>query len=57
MTVSQHILEKRALNAQFEEAMQYIFTIEEENKQLKINQERDAHEQDAFCVKIEQQQK
>ena len=42
------------MNAQFKEVMQRIFTIEEENKQLKINQERDAHGWDAFCVKIEQ---
>ena len=56
MTVSQHVLEKRALKAQFEEAM-CIFTVEEENKQLKINQECNAHERDAFYVKIEQLQK
>ena len=41
----------------FEEAMQRIFTIQEENKQLKIIQERDAHERDAFYLKIQQLQK
>ena len=32
MTVSQHVLEKRALKAQFEEAMQLVFSSEEEIK-------------------------
>ena len=54
MTVSQHILEKGARNAQFEEAIQRIFNAEEENKQLKITQERDAHKRDTFYAKIEQ---
>ena len=37
--------------------MQRVFTVQKENKQLKIIQERDAQERDAFCVKIEQLQK
>ena len=52
-TISQSTLEKRALQHQFEEAMQRIMRSEEEVKQLKIRQEQDAHERDTFCNKIE----
>ena len=37
--------------------MQRVFNSKEEIKQLKINQECDAHERDTFCAKIEQLQK
>ena len=57
MVVSQHVLEKRALTAKFEEAIQHVISLQEENRLLKISQVRDAHERDAFCLKIEQLQK
>ena len=56
-TISQSTLEKRALQHQFEEAMQRIMRSEEEVKQLKIRQEQDARERDAFYHKIEQLEK
>ena len=56
-TIAQNTLEKRALQHQFEEAMQRVRYYEEEVKQLKIRQEQDAHERDAFCNKIEQLEK
>ena len=52
-TISQSALEKRALQYQFEEAMQRIRHSEEEVKQLRVRQEQDAHERYAFCNKIE----
>ena len=56
-TISQSALEKRALQHQFEEAMQRIQRSEDEVKQLKIRQEQDAHERDVFCNKIVQLEK
>ena len=56
-TISQSVLQKRALQHQFEEAMQRIQRSEEEVKQLKIKQEQDAQERDAFCNKIEHLEK
>ena len=56
-TISQSTLEKRALQHQFEEAIQRVMHSEEEVKQLKIRQEQDAQERDTFCAKIEQLEK
>ena len=54
---SQNTLEKRALQHHFEKAMQRVMYFEKEVKQLKIRQEQDARERDAFCNKIEQLEK
>ena len=56
-TVSQNMLEKRALQAQFEEAMKRAQRSTEEVKELKAKQDQDAQERDAFCHKIEQLEK
>ena len=53
-TISQHALEKRALQHKFEEAMQRVVRSNEEIKQLKTRQEQDAQERDIFYSKLEQ---
>ena len=51
------MLEKRALQAQFEEAMKRVQRSAKEIKELKAKQDQDTQERDAFCSKIEQLEK
>ena len=51
-TITQSALEKRALQHQFEEAMQRIQRSDEEVKQLKIRQEQDAQEPMCSAIKL-----